>query len=972
MAENEVNEIRAERLARTANPFALVAQQQPVFHPETHHTHYTQHSSTRSQQAAARYRGKVITNSPPPTYEPKLKMVADDEALSKEKEIDKLMALISITNRGTRYDRQSGQYDNQRAVNVAGARKNVEEARIQLSAEQVDWRDDTNEEPEDQELEAHYLYMAKIQEVTPDVADNSGPIFDAQPLQKTYPVKQGDTNITPYSSDMSNNEEETDQDDDLAKEHDLLTFLIEKLGCEIDDSINRNKLLKSSNKTLYEKLKCEIDNSKNQNKFFESSNKALKEAGKEIADLNKEMSKAIDKFQNELDRYKNANFVKDVENECAKAYGLLVEHKVNSEKSSNDYTRKIINLNQKISEMEKELIAHQKTISTISHEKRLKKSFKKTREEKEIEKSPSVDDLTTDVDEFYRFLKEEMVKDLKYFNSLEKEVDSLQSQLETQKTQFLNEIDGLSREYYYVDHMNAILGLIPITSVNRPQLKSTRLKDRVLHNNSQGKKQEVEDHRRIFKFSNNKTSVTACNDNLNAKTSNVNFICVTCKKCVLNDNHDLYVLYYINGMNSRTKKPIAVHISTREPKRTVNQSVATPHKRIVASESTIQKPRSTIRKLYEHVSRTCSWWYTKITPHGYKWKPKSRTGNFKPNVSLPLGIKSRTTNISKPKKIRGSTLSNTPSSSNSFAARRDNPVHRQLWVHKAHDLEVAFRKSTYYIRDLKGNDLLTGSRGSNLYTITFQDTTSPNLICLMAKASSSQAWLWHRRLSHLNFDTINMLSKYDIVIGLPKLKFVKDHLCSSCELGKAKHKSFKTKTTPSSKRRYTWTHFLRSKDKTPKVLIDFFKLVQRGLQAQVRTVQTDKGMKFLNKSLHEYLSQEGIEHQTSIARTPEQNVIVKRRNCTLVEAARISAAKVPLFFWAEAIATTCFTQNRSLMASDHVSFDPAPQCPTTALEQDSLRLDHQLRCFGEFFNGVTPVVSKSFVVPTADASDKRQ
>ncbi|GJZ62806.1 retrovirus-related pol polyprotein from transposon TNT 1-94 [Tanacetum coccineum] len=78
-----------------------------------------------------------------------------------------------------------------------------------------------------------------------------------------------------------------------------------------------------------------------------------------------------------------------------------------------------------------------------------------------------------------------------------------------------------------------------------------------------------------------------------------------------------------------------------------------------------------------------------------------------------------------------------------------------------------------------GNDLLTGSRGTDLYSITLQDTYTPNLICLMAKASLSQAWLWHHRLSHLNFDTINFLLKYDIVTGLPKLKFVKDHLCSS-------------------------------------------------------------------------------------------------------------------------------------------------------------------------------------------------
>nr|GEW78420.1 retrovirus-related Pol polyprotein from transposon TNT 1-94 [Tanacetum cinerariifolium] len=244
------------------------------------------------------------------------------------------------------------------------------------------------------------------------------------------------------------------------------------------------------------------------------------------------------------------------------------------------------------------------------------------------------------------------------------------------------------------------------------------------------------------------------------------------------------------------------------------------------------------------------------------------------------------------------------------------------------DLEVAFRKSTCFIRDLKGNDLLTGSRGTDLYSIKLQDTNSPNPICLMAKATSSQAWLWHRRLSHLNFDTINLLSKNDIVVGLPKLKFIKDHLCSSCELGKATQKSFHTKLTPSSKRwlqllymdlcgpmwvasingkryvlvivddysRYTWTHFLRSKDETHGVLIDFLRL-----------------------TLHAYFDAEGILHQTSIARTPEQNGVVKRWNCTLVEAARImlSAAKVPLFFWAEAIATACFTQNRSLVIPRH-------------------------------------------------------
>nr|GEX52519.1 hypothetical protein [Tanacetum cinerariifolium] len=172
----------------------------------------------------------------------------------------------------------------------------------------------------------------------------------------------------------------------------------------------------------------------------------------------------------------------------------------------------------------------------------------------------------------------------------------------------------------------------------------------------------------------------------------------------------------------------------------------------------------------------------------------------------------------------------------------------------------------------------------------------------------------------------------DVVIGLPKLKYVKDQLSSSCELSKAKRRSFKSKAISSLKgrlnllhmdlcgpirvasingkkyilvivddySRYTWTLFLRSKDETPEVLKDFLTRIQRNLQALVITVRTDRGTKFLNKTLNA-LFKEGIEHQTSTARTPKQNGIVERQNRTLVEAARtmLSASQLPLFFWAE-------------------------------------------------------------------------
>ncbi|GJR33700.1 hypothetical protein Tco_1209384 [Tanacetum coccineum] len=228
-----------------------------------------------------------------------------------------------------------------------------------------------------------------------------------------------------------------------------------------------------------------------------------------------------------------------------------------------------------------------------------------------------------------------------------------------------------------------------------------------------------------------------------------------------------------NELCGRTKQPIVVPISTREPKRTLNQSVATPLKRIVASESTNQKPRSIIRKKYKQISKTCKWWYSKITPPGYIWNSKTSTVNVKPNVSMPLTNKSRTTTLSEPTTLRKSTISNTPSSSNSFMAQKfmgmvkfgndqiapilgyedlvqGNVTFKMVYYVKGlnhnlfsvgqfcdADLEVAFGKSTYYVRDLKGNDLLTGSHGSDLYSITLQDTTSPNPICLMAKATSS-------------------------------------------------------------------------------------------------------------------------------------------------------------------------------------------------------------------------------------------
>ncbi|GJR43146.1 integrase, catalytic region, zinc finger, CCHC-type containing protein [Tanacetum coccineum] len=748
-----------QRLARTANQLALVAQQQLVYHPQNHPTQNTQYSSTRSQQST-RNRGKAIVTSSAPTYDPEPATVTEDDEMSKEKEIDKLMALISLSfkkiykptnnnlrtssntsranqDNSPRINRGTG-YDNQRAVNVVGARENVgtpvvqksgiqcynckeyghvsrecqkpkrvkdaayhkekmllckqEEAGVQLNAEQADWKDDTDDESDDQELEAHYMYMAQLQEVTPDPVDNSGPIFDDEPMHKVqnnndnynvfaienehpeqpessndiYLTEQGDSNITIDSSDICYDRAQDDQDetDDLDQERDLLASLIQKLKCEIDDSKNRNKFLESSNKELVDKLKGEIEDFKTKNKSLESSNNHFKEANNELSKTNQLMFKDLKKFQAELDKYNDVNYASKVEIDCAKAKGDLMSYKIDFEKSSNAYTQQINDLNQTISDMKKELCAHQETISIMSQAKEAQIKLYKTREDKELDKvialenkvkvlndivyktgqsvqtmnmlnrncktsfakpeflkkaqranprlydigcyndnlalmlapdsdetirlekerrsklsdlirpfdydqlnnlyglfvpqreksaeqhyfpktskmshtssnkefskesfrkqttllekrmdesipwdqkcksskelfkikksvdtifdgverckqtiakrtyfgnidpfiqntiegnfGPQISRLNADLENFHLCLNEEMVADLRYFNSLEHEVDTLKSQLETQKTQFLNEIDRLSREYYYADHMNAILGI---------------------------------------------------------------------------------------------------------------------------------------------------------------------------------------------------------------------------------------------------------------------------------------------------------------------------------------------------------------------------------------------------------------------------------------------------------------------------------------------------------------------------------
>nr|GEY41768.1 hypothetical protein [Tanacetum cinerariifolium] len=1006
---------------------------------------------SRSQQAAIKNRGKAIVNSHQPIFDQEPSIVVEDDETLKDKGVDKLMALISLSFRkiykptnnnlrtssntsranqdnSPRINRGAG-YENQRFCNVTGTKETVGSTVVQKSGIQCynckEFRHVARECQKPKRVKDTAYHREKMLLY----AAASGPIFDAEPLQKvsnddhynmfaiesahpeqsksvpdTYPIEQDVHIVIIDSLDMSYDREEIDQhndDNDLANKHELLASLIEKLKCEIDESKNRNKFLKTSNKkeAQIKLYKTHKDNELDKVIALENKVKVLDNIVYKTGQSVQTMNMLNDKCQTS---FAKPEFLKKAQRANPRLYDIgcyndnlalmlapesdeVIRLKKESRSKLSDLIRpfdydKLNNLYdlfvpQREKSSEQRYFSERSRLSHTSvNNGNSKESFNKqtTLLEKRMDESISWDKKCKSSIELFKVKTyvDTIFDGVKRMYKLHTEFNQARTSQSSQDSRKTNKRVLFSTE------------VISKTSVSRPQLKSNPMGDRVMCNNSQGKKHEVEDKHRNVKLSKNKTSVTTCNDSLNAKTLNLNFVSATCDKCVLNDKHDMCVL----------------------------NSIAKPLKKTAASESN-QKPGNITRKLYERVSKACSWWYPKFTPSGYRWKPKSGKENVNPNVSMPLGNTSRTAKAMDPMTSRRSTVSNTPLSFNSFATRRDCPIHHRLWERVYYvkglnhnlfsvgqfcdaDLEVAFRKSTCYIRDLKGNDLLTGSRGTDLYSITLQETNCPNPICLMAKATSSLAWLWHHRFSHLNFDTINLLSKNDIVVGLPKLKFVKDDLCSSCELGKAK-------------------------------------LVQRGLQAQVRIVRTDKGTEFLNQTLHAYFAAEGILHQMSVARTPEQNGIVERQNRTLVEAARtmLSAAKVPLFFWAEAIATSCFTQNRSLviprhektpyhiinewkpkkgmhvslwgystqsrayrvfnkrtrvivefihvnfdelpqMASDHISSDPSPEYRTVTTSNE-LDLLFSLM-FDELLNGSSKVVSKSSNVTTADALNQRQ
>ncbi|GKE11630.1 retrovirus-related pol polyprotein from transposon TNT 1-94 [Tanacetum coccineum] len=261
-------------------------------------------------------------------------------------------------------------------------------------------------------------------------------------------------------------------------------------------------------------------------------------------------------------------------------------------------------------------------------------------------------------------------------------------------------------------------------------------------------------------------------------------------------------------------------------------------------------------------------------------KPKNKVYSRIPKQVKSVGsskkaksVESKTANNSEPTHLWGSNATDVPSSSlvNDRLSRLFFGLgHNLFFVGQFCDanLEVAFRKNTCFVRNLEGVDLLSGSRDTNWYTISLNDMLKTSSIYLLSKASKTKSWLWHRRLSHLNFDTLNKLSKDSLARGILKLKFKKDHLCSACALGKSKKSSHQPKAKDTNQEKlyllhidlcgplhvasingkryilvivddyskFTWVKFLRTKDEAPEAIIKCIKNIQVRLNASVRNV----------------------------------------------------------------------------------------------------------------------------------------
>ncbi|GJT70022.1 retrovirus-related pol polyprotein from transposon TNT 1-94 [Tanacetum coccineum] len=421
-----------------------------------------------------------------------------------------------------------------------------------------------------------------------------------------------------------------------------------------------------------------------------------------------------------------------------------------------------------------------------------------------------------------------------------------------------------SNTHKHVEQLNTQKTNVPVplstgvnccTNASGSQSRSNTKKNRISPAKGVSKK-KVEEHPRTNKS--NLRTMNQVDSSSSSKgtviNSNSDSVCQTCNKCLISTNHDVCVVDYLQYVKAFP----SIH-NTHNVMRKVKQ--VWKHKQV--------------RQVWKPTGKV-------LTSVGHQWRPTGRI--------FSLGEQCPLTRLTKPKVAPAKQNEN-----QAITCRTDRPLVMEITKHSC------------YVRDTDGVELIKGSRGSNLYTISVEDMMKSSPICLLSKASKNKSWLWHRHLNHLNFGTINDLARKDLVRGLPRLKFEKDHLCSACQLGKSKKHTRKPKTKNTNLEVLNTLHMdlcgpMRVQTINGKkyilVIVDDYS----------RYIRTDNGTEFVNKDLTAYYEGVGIFHQKTVPRTPQQNDIVERWNRTLVEAARtmLIFSKAPMFLWAEAVATAFF------------------------------------------------------------------
>nr|GEZ65400.1 putative ribonuclease H-like domain-containing protein [Tanacetum cinerariifolium] len=267
------------------------------------------------------------------------------------------------------------------------------------------------------------------------------------------------------------------------------------------------------------------------------------------------------------------------------------------------------------------------------------------------------------------------------------------------------------------------------------------------------------------------------------------------------------------------------------------------------------------------------------------------------------------------------------------------------------DTECVILSSDFKLPD-ENHVLLRVPRENNMYNVDLKNIVpSGDLTCLFSKATLDESNKWHRRLGHINFKTMNKLVKGNLVRGLPSNVFENNHTCVACKKGK-QHRAFcKSKPVSSISQplqklhmnlfgptfvkslnkksyylvvtddysRFSWVFFLAAKDETSTILKTFITGIENQINHKVKIIRSDNGTEFKNHDLNQLCGMKGIKREFSVARTPQHNGVTERKNRTLIEAARTMLADSLLLipFWAEAVNTACYVQNRILVTKPH-------------------------------------------------------